>query len=52
MNADDFTRPSFGRVNLANVSESDTGLNYVVQPEEEYDIYISSDDKQVKLQRN
>jgi histone-arginine methyltransferase CARM1 len=51
MNSDAFTRPSFGKVHLANVAETETGVQYVVDPKQDYEVYISSDDKFVKLQR-
>jgi histone-arginine methyltransferase CARM1 len=51
MTSDFLTRPSFGKVHLANVSETENGVQYVVDPKQEYEVYITSDDKFVKLQR-
>ena len=49
--SDLFTRPSFGNVTLANMNETKHGVEYVDDPNHEYEVFISSDDKQVKLQR-
>ncbi|KAE9554964.1 hypothetical protein FO519_001861 [Halicephalobus sp. NKZ332] len=49
--SDLFTRPSFGHVTLANMGETKQGVEYIDDPNHEYEVFISSDDKQVKLQR-
>lgn len=49
--SDLFTRPSFGHATLANMNETEQGIEYVDDLNHEYEVFISSDDKQVKLQR-
>jgi hypothetical protein len=39
MTSDFLTRPSFGRVHLANVSETENDVQYVVDPKQEYEYY-------------
>uniref|UniRef100_A0AC34QNZ5 Type I protein arginine methyltransferase n=1 Tax=Panagrolaimus sp. JU765 TaxID=591449 RepID=A0AC34QNZ5_9BILA len=50
-NVDMFTRPSFGHATLANMTEMKNGIEYLDDPNHEYDVFISSDDKQIKIQR-